>query len=285
MRPFPVRYLLLVLCIVSSNLFAQTVFPETGRWNQKYHSIAWGHGGEVIWDITEYHTYTSTGTTVINNQTFTILNLDGQFNSYILTDGLKVYRGVEADSLQLFYDYGLNPGDTFRFPAPNFSSYPYEIVLEVLSVDTVFIGGENRRRLVFSDIPSYGNGPLWIQGIGDVNFGGIETDYSYTSWNANTKNLECFADNGVNIYGTCTLGYEKRPALSKLYPNPGRGIFHLQLDAFHPPLHIAVFSTDGRLIQSFESAQSYENIQLEKGVYLLKISDSMRTETIRAISY
>lgn len=281
LRPFSAIIFLLLSTI---SLSAQTVFPETGRWEQKYHSIAWGHGGEVIWDVTEYHTYASSGTTVINNQTFTLLNLDGSFDSFIQTDGLKVYRGINTDSLQLFFDFGLNPGDTFRFPAPNYSAYPYELLLEVVSVDSVHIGGETRRRIRFSDIPGYGPGPLWIQGIGDVNFGGIETDYSFVAWYANTNSLECFLDNGIKVYGLCTVGTELEQMKSKLWPNPCKGALYLQLDPSRKPVQISVFLSDGRLVKVIETVQLIQEINLDKGVYLLKINESGRSETVRVIS-
>jgi hypothetical protein len=271
--------LLSLMIVLSLHLFlkAQTSFPAQGNWYQKYHSIAWGHGGEIIWDITTFNSYAVAGDTVIGDSTFFRLQKNHALNYLVYEGGDKVYVGTDPDTLRLWFDYGLNPGDTFQFHAPSYSGWPYVLRLEVLSTDSVMVKGVVRKHIVFADIPGYGAGPEWIQGIGDINFGGLELDYSYVSWYANTMSLECFSQAGLNVYGVCTLGIDEITSSSMVSPNPSGGVFWLNAQDLVYPLHINAYNTGGMNVYSGE-IRTRENPLLDltalpSGVFLLKITD------------
>jgi hypothetical protein len=277
---------LISLLLIGLAMNAQTIFPEDGSWYQKYHSIAWGHGGEVLWDITEYSNYTVNGELIVNDQRYLKLYNYNVFESYIFVDSQKVYFGDNIDSLRLLYDYGLNVGDSFQFYGP---LYPYgnsQLNLQVISTDSVMIGDEMRKRIVFSHFSGYGAGPVWIQGIGDVNFGGVELDYSYVAWYANTTTLLCFSEGGVNIYGNCVTGVPDIEREPLVFPNPADRQVTINLQHFAKPVHIQLFSADGRLVLHQETGEPSLQIDLPqecKGLYFLVVTDKYRCETDKII--
>ena len=173
---------MLMLIVFTTTAQSQGVFSDNGSWYRKYHSIAWGHGGEVLWDITTYNTYWINGDTLINGNTFYKLYDGNAFAVYITTDSLKVYCGEDPGNLRVLFDYGLEAGDSFEFYGPD---YPYGTLNQTVNmVDSVMIGGVIRKRIHFQNFECYGSGPLLIEGIGDVHFGGIELNYSYVAWYA-----------------------------------------------------------------------------------------------------
>lgn len=284
MKKFTPTSVLLVCFFMLSQLSAQTVFPDNGLWRQKYHSIAWGHGGEVLWDFTTYTSYRIQDDTIIDSVSYKRLLKNGEFCNLIITDGLKVLCGTHPDSLRTLFDFGLNPGDSFQFNGPNYSYGSEGMKRVVLSTDSVLIGGEYRKRIQFSRFPTYGTGPLWISGIGDVNFGGIELDYSYVSWENNTTTLLCFSTNGSNIYGTCTVGLEEIKHKVDVFPNPASDFASVDLSADMLPSVIKLYSLSGALLQ--EKNTNEENTlldvsSLQSGVYLLRITGKGKINNLK----
>jgi hypothetical protein len=256
---------------------AQEVFPDNGSWYRKYHSIAWGHGGEVLWDITTYNTYWVNGDTLINGDLFYRLFDGNTMATFIKPDSLKVWCGEDPGNLRLLFDYGLMPGDRFQFYGIN---YPYgeeNLNRVVTSVDSVLMGGIFRKRIHFSPFDSYGIGPLFIEGIGDVNFGGIELDYSYVAWWANTTTLLCFSSNGTNLYGNCFTGVKYITTETRIFPNPTTGLLEADLSEFELPVTIKIFTSTGQLINTFvlNNRNQLFNISNE-GLFFVAISDNNR---------
>jgi hypothetical protein len=280
------KILLISLLLYSISLSAQTVFPDNGWWYQKYHSIAWGHGGEVLWNITTYSNLKVQGDTVINGSDYLKLYENNVFSGYILIDSLKVYFGNHPDSLYLLFDYGLNPGDTFQFHGPNYSGGNNGLIRSVISTDTVLIYGVYRKRILFSEFSGYGAGPAWIQGIGDVNFGGIETDYSYVSWANNTNTLLCFSQDGENIFGSCAVGLPEAKTAGHIGPNPSAGVFSVWLDDSERPFSIQIYSSTGKLVESRTPEKQVESFDLTgkgKGLYFLRMIGKNDTRTYKVI--
>lgn len=269
-------FVIIILIISISSIKSQVYFPDHGTWNQKYHSIAWGHGGEVLWDVTHYNTYRVTGDTTLGDSTLYRLVKNSSLNYFVYEDTDKVYVGADLNNLRIWFDYSLNPGDTFQFYAPTYSAWPYVLKLEVSSVDSVMIKGVLRKHIVFEEIPGYGTGPEWIQGIGDINFGGLEMDYSYVAWNGNTMTLECFTQSGQNIFGVCTLDVPEPVTNSCLHPNPSQGIIWLNIPEASYPLKIEALSTEGIIVYSGSIFTKENGIvdltSLPAGVYFLRIT-------------
>jgi hypothetical protein len=280
------KILLISLLLFSISLCAQTIFPDNGRWYQKYHSIAWGHGGEVLWDITTYSNFKVQGDSVMNGSDYLKLYENNVFSGYILVDSLKVYFGNHPDSLYLLFDYGLSLGDTFHFHGPNYTGGNDNLTLSVISTDTVLIYGVYRKRILFSEFPGYGAGPSWIQGIGDVNFGGIETDYSYVSWANNTNTLLCFSQDGENIFGSCAVGLTEPEKVGQIGPNPSHGIFTMRINDQEVPYNIQVYSSTGQLVESRTPGNLIESFDLTsegKGLYFLRTIGKNGSKTFKVI--
>lgn len=264
-------------------LYAQSYFPETGSWSRKYHSIAWGHGGEIIWDYSTYNTFSLQDDTVANGKTFRILADNNLPFGYILTENEKVYFGKKTDSLHLMFDFGLLPGDTFVFHAPAYSNGILHS--KVIAVDSVLVKSEFRKRIQFSEFP--GNGaPEWIAGIGDVSFGGIEPDYSYVSWMGNSTTLICFEQGGVNIFGTCTLGVDDISASVKVWPNPVTDYFCILIPESANKIPFTLSEISGRALMRgyFKSGNnSLDAGSLLSGVYLLAFQIEKQEFTYKII--
>lgn len=273
---------MLMLIVFTTTAQSQGVFPDNGSWYRKYHSIAWGHGGEVLWDITTYNTYRINGDTLINGNTFYKLYDGNAFAVYITTDSLKVYCGEDPGNLRVLFDYGLEAGDSFEFYGPD---YPYGTLNQTVNmVDSVMIGGVMRKRIHFQNFSGYGSGPLLIEGIGDVHFGGIELNYSYVAWYANTTTLLCFNSNGTNIYGECTTGISYSNPAPRVYPNPSAGHIGIDLSGFSLPVTITMLTTDGRLTGTWKSADDrFQIFSRNKGIYLLVISDGSSRSVQRVV--
>jgi hypothetical protein len=266
--------LAIVFIVLRAN--AQVYFPEAGYWDQKYHSIAWGHGGEVIWDITTYSTFAVQGDTLVNDTLFYRVLKNNVFAYYFCEIGQKVYFGSVTNDLRLIYDYSLQVGETFQFYAPSYSGWPNDLVRTVSAIDSVFIGGTWRKRITFNNFPGYGPGPKWIQGIGDVNFGGLETDYSYISWYANTKTLLCFYDFGTPLFGLCTTGQAEKEAIQLIYPNPCSNSLFIETPSYKLPADLSMYSIQGNLVMKKTILNENEILNLENcnpGLYILYLNN------------
>lgn len=275
MKNYTLTAALLVCFFMLSHLSAQTVFPDNGIWKQKYHSIAWGHGGEVLWDYTTYTNYEIQEDTIINTVSYSKLLKNGVFSNLMINEGLKVLCGTHPDSLRTLFDFGLNPGDSFQFYGPSYVYGNADLKRIVLSTDSVMIGGETRKRIQFSNFPSYGKGPLWISGIGDINFGGIELDYSYVSWGNNTTSLLCFSSNGSNIYGNCTVGLKEIKHQANVFPNPAIDFVTIAQSSDMLPAKIQVYSLGGTMLQEkyADQEETFLDVSgLGSGIYILKIN-------------
>ncbi len=273
----------LIACVTAS---AQNIFPENGSWDQKYHSIAWGHGGEIMWDYTIYSQYTLNGDTIAGGNRYLKLFRNHDFAGYIYIDSLQVRVGPAIDSLWVLFDFGLKPGDTFIFHAP---SYSYGMLEGTVSlVDSVLVKGEYRKRIKFDAFSGYGSGPEWIEGVGDVNFGGIELDFSYVAWWANTNTLICFSQDRVNIYGKCDLGVPEENPGAKLWPNPTCGPLSIELDFRGRAIPVYVYDATGRLVYSekFENKLAYIDLSgMKKGIYLIAIKENENYTYRKIIKY
>lgn len=261
---------LFLLCQMS--IIAQTIVPDNCIWSQKFHSVIWGHGG-IISETTYYNTYQTLGDTIIGDSSYLKMYKNQLLNGLVLSREQKVFYGPHPDSLYLMFDYGLMVGDTFTFNAPN---YPTPLKSFVTKIDTLSIKGINRKRIQFNNFNGYGMGPQWIEGIGDVNFGGIETDYSYVVYNNNTTVLVCFSQDNNKIYGLCTLGIQNKTKQLLFYPNPTQDYIKIDLSRIQKPAIIRLMSTNGiSLIEytAIEAEYTLDLTRLNAGIYILQLSD------------
>lgn len=183
---------------------AQSAFPINGMWYKSKHYFTWGgHGQPYIEEITNY-IYTINGSVNSGSNTFYKLYNGYQFVAYIKTNEDKTWYGSDTSAMQPMFDYTLQVGDTFLFPYS--TGFGGVTKLTVTSIDEVMVDGLMRKRMAFSNFYQYPCGPVWIKGIGDSKFGGLEFDYAYTVWDMNYSELECFKENGQAVFGNCVVG-------------------------------------------------------------------------------
>ena len=152
----------------------------------------------------------------------------------------------------------------------------------------MLVKGEYRKRIKFDAFSGYGSGPEWIEGVGDVNFGGIELDFSYVAWWANTNTLICFSQDRVNIYGKCDLGVPEENPGAKLWPNPTCGPLSIELDFRGRAIPVYVYDATGRLVYSekFENKLAYIDLSgMKKGIYLIAIKENENYTYRKIIKY
>lgn len=267
--------LLLLFMFVHILGTGQNIIYDNGVWNQKFHSILWGHGG-ISSESTSYSTYQTLGDTIIGDSIFLKMFKNQAFNGLLFSDESKVYYGNNPNSLYLMFDFSLMPGDTFAFMAPN---YPGILKSWVTSVDSIEIKGITRKRIQFKNFSGYGLGPQWIEGIGDVNFGGIETNYSYVVYDNNTTTLLCYMQNNNKIYGTCTLGTFETTRNNAIYPNPTHNYLRIELCEFEKPVKVKLLNLNGKkLLEVYcnDNESTLDLTSFHAGMYILQLWDTQK---------
>lgn len=250
--------------------FGQVHIEDNCQWNKKFTSVIWYHGGQMS-ETNINTTYKTLGDTLINNVSFLKLFTNQKPDGYFFIDANKTYFGKHPDSLYLMYNFDLTTGDTFAFRAP---SYPGPLLSTVKSVDTISINGLLRKKIQFNKFPNYGLGPLWIEGIGDVQFGGLEFDYSYVIYDMNYSSLKCFLQNNQNLYGDCTLGIQNDKCTTDVYPNPTRDLVRVSLKEFEKPAQIKLLNSKGKVLQEFNCLENDCMLDLtnySKGIFIIQI--------------
>lgn len=199
------KILLITLYVLLPNLsFGQEIyrpFLEEGKvWTYHYYNDFTGKE--------YYESLTVAGDTVIGDKSYKrIVDVaTGGFEYAIREEGRKVYLKYPRDEKnkeELFYDFGLNVGDTFQ---PNWSDEvedPNEQAT-VVAVDTVVVGGRAFRVL---DVRMNGDNlwaNWWVEGIGGMehlstNFPMLGNFYCFSSCQLNGETILTYKD-------ICTVG-------------------------------------------------------------------------------
>lgn len=197
---------------------------------------------------------------------------------------------IPRDSTQeyLLYDFGVAVGDSlydvYRESPLGWSIDPFD--LEVVSVDTQFVYGRQRKVIQFFD-------GVWIEGVG--NSQGLFWD-SWTNVSGINLNLECFSylDTSYTLggyelsNGSCSLnvGLEEEPILENLviFPNPTLGPVEIDLPG-KTVTAVNVFNPLGRFAKQYSSNSSRVRIELPdvSGCYYLQIICSDQRSYYRKI--
>lgn len=98
------------------------------------------------------------------------------------------FNPISSDSLYLIYDFNLRPFSTFNLSEIQ-HSITYQILVE--NIDTVLMGGENRKRITFKGINE-----VWIEGIGSLQ-GLLHKGYGISGAK---YELGCYTENGNIIF-------------------------------------------------------------------------------------
>ncbi|MBK7467916.1 MAG: hypothetical protein IPJ43_14545 [Saprospiraceae bacterium] len=157
-----------------------------------------------------------------------------QFSKFVYADSNRVYFGDRPSNLKLTYDFNLNVGDSFPinsyFDMGNFNYVPTIYFPKVIESSTIIYLGKSRKKIVFT--PVWRTTIVWVEGIGDFNYG-LDVPYpTVTLFNTFPTRNEffCFYDgetvqsNGLCLYNNCNstrVDDESRKIVDYIiYPNP-----------------------------------------------------------------
>ncbi len=240
--------------------------------------------------------YTITGDTVINMLTYHKLQKTGvnfledvtgncTSNAYNANQYKGCFRNDSTNKLVYFidaftsnetvlYDFNLSIGDTVP-PSPlNFNGNFVNIVTDI---DTVFLGGVNRKRFKLDSC--WFEQLYYIEGIGST-YGLLSpTMCPFEGF----YNLQCFTNNSLPVYPNSTTSCSSVIANIEsvethqfsISPNPTSGALFITttLDSYD----ISVFNSLGQIIQKKKnhSNSTFLDISnLPEGVYLIQFSDN-----------
>lgn len=191
--------------------------------------------------------------TVINGIGYTWLNNGGAIRDDLAGKVHIVPLGDTQE--QLLYDFSAQPGDTLSGLFSEIWGIHSQVIV---TVDTVTINGEDRRRMGVSHLDWGGSeaSNYWIQGVGSLT-GPIQT-CRCPSVSGMTA-LSCMSENGIAQYGGAVgqaydclihlsveeLGVEY-PVMT-IHPNPSTGLF--TLSGTDLPVQVSVIDIQGREIQ------------------------------------
>ena len=227
-----------------------------------------------------------------NIQGFCTTQIVNYFNEYIgayRNDNLnrKVYM-VLADSVNehLLYDFNINLWDTLHQTLLCGTG----VDLYAISVDSILIGNEYRRRIGFGPvqfIPNYINGHF-IEGIGTEcgllgNNGGLSAPFECGTW------LLCFKQNNQTIYPDTTYicnpvitGIEK-PAENisfKIIPIPVQQFATINFLYKFCEAQIVITDICGKIIERINHVHSLDRLDfgnISNGLYFITLSNNNQT--------
>jgi hypothetical protein len=192
-----------------------------------------------------------------------------------------VFPNTTTDSL--LYDYNLAVGDTVKGIISQFFNPYYDRV--ILSVDSVLISGQYRKRWNFSQ-DDYGSSTFIIEGIG-TNSGFLEPLYPFNlEWTH--RYLICVRDSFQTYFASshnskigCNLLYNVAPERNlpnnySILPNPFSNEATLKTDREFKNATVTITNTFGQQVKQIKSITGKEiKIQrgnLSAGIYFLQLT-------------
>lgn len=219
------------------------------------------------------------------------------FHEYIgglREDSKKVFfhrHGIEF----LYYDFNLNPGDTFTTTTYNLTpTYGCTIKLKVDSINnTTLTNNELRKRFYLSAFsPNEQWKEQWIEGIGSTN-GPTEME-AYLCIYSRFPKLNCFTENGVlkfinTNYGSCysttnDITEVPNPSPWTANPNPftNNTVLSFQ-NTKRQNLTLTIYNITGQVViktsNITESQTKIERGNLKSGFYFFRLMDEKRLIT------
>lgn len=177
--------------------------------------------------------------------------------------------GYGDTTLRVLYDFHLGVGDTAYIQ--NAFSGPPGWAAEVMSIDTVFLGGFPRQRFMLS------NGDVWVEGVGSME--GLLRPFLELFENMFTLDAYCgeFMTAGLVSYTGCfplALDVAKAPfdTVKGLFPNPASG--SVTVRGVMPGTAYRVLDMEGRTVllgRSFSDACSIPLSGIGVGVYVVEV--------------
>jgi hypothetical protein len=193
-----------------------------------------------------------------------------------------VFPNSTTDSL--LYDYNLMVGDTIKGIISQYFN-PYDTGV-VLTIDSVLISGQYRKRWNFSQDQEHGNSTFIIEGIG-TSSGLLEPLYPYNlEWAV--RYLICVKDSSRTYFTSnhyskvgCNLIYTGTPELNLLnnfsiLPNPFSNEAKLKTDQELKNATVTIINTLGQQIKQIKNITGKEikihRENLSGGIYFLQLT-------------
>jgi hypothetical protein len=221
---------------------------------------AWSVAYFDVYQTTTYKQFNLGENILINGIEYkTLLENWSPLNCFVREENEKVFILHSSGEEKVLLDFNLIVGDIF---VPEYISCipgPY-LELEVISVYTDFIAGEDRKVIELEDDF---NSQLWIEGIGS-NQGGI---YIGESNLEGGSLLNCFSLNGetflFNNATTCFLGVDEYlKSRIILSPNPVSSTSILELPSALSIDRIIILDIHGRVIKNEILTKEYYTIDV-----------------------
>lgn len=283
-------FVLFIFLLVFNTCFSQHFATDSSKWHMFFSWTGTDGPGEAY--ISNNNIFSSTiGDTIVGldtlqiihqvNETLTPTYSIHEKNYFVKSDSNIIYSGGYVDSLEMLYNFNLEVTDTF-VQKIGFGIYTNESdTPTVIEVDTIYIGGKMRKRIVFDRFSSYisehGNyflnrkGMMWVEGIGDLNHGlGLNSHLRYNffyDWK-----YECFSEYEIPIFGNCAplnISHEEKSSIS-VYPNPANEKISIEWSDTETTAFY-IYDLNGKLI-SIELLTSGKNIidisYFNPGVYI-----------------
>ena len=198
----------------------------------------------------------------------------GHSEFLLIIDEGKILLKV-SDTELLLFDSNWMEGDTISDPQ-------YESAFVVESIDTVEVGGVQRRKWNFISVAPEleGFNAGFIEGIGNTKYNSSYPAY-FMYWEGRSS-LECCYINDEYVitdyckYSTNTEVFSQASPI-RLYPNPSSGSLFIESEhTYSNDATLSILDVNGRLIHTQIISQLSEKIEISNllsGLYLVKILD------------
>ncbi|HET6990891.1 MAG TPA: T9SS type A sorting domain-containing protein [Bacteroidia bacterium] len=302
-------FLILILSVVSGN--GQTniyhPFPDSVFWRVDYHYDK-QFLGPCYADY--YFQYSSKGDTIINSSVYKKIYRSGvRVDTLFCTDphyvpgtpasgyvgALKddsvanktffVFANTTTDSL--LYDYNLVVGDTVRGQIGEASCYSI-CHLVVLSIDSVLINGQYRKKWHFANEPINNDSSYFIEGVGSSS--GLIEQLNTSQYDLTYRHLICvkdssityFASNAYSVVG-CNLiytGISESNVVNNfsISPNPFSNETTLKTDYELKNATLTITNVFGQEVKQIKNSTGKEiklhRDNLPTGIYFIQLSEN-----------
>jgi hypothetical protein len=189
------------------------------------------------------------------------------------------------------YDFSLSLNDTGSLYNPCYSQPQHSLFFQVISLDSIFIGGFLRKRWVL-DIQSLMHDTI-IEGMGSLS--GPAT-IGNELIGGGTYSLQCFFENQLLIYhndkfSSCFESFSDAHAEEitntvRIYPVPFNDILHISVESDDSvESYYCIFDLSGRPVYhgQFSGSVSADLTALKSGVYFIRIEQSGTTHFLRSV--
>lgn len=246
---------------------------------------------------------------VIEKNQHRVVNYNGIYShtnhqmetNFTYTNGDTVFWLVE-DEFKVLYNFGAQPGDTWVTAEADTSVDCLEAIIEVDSVGTIQLNGENLRWIAFHSLDNssyiYGGRAVEKFGFFEMNYFGAHAlfpvkadctegttvDYFFNSFT-------CYEDASFNLYNITTQDCEYKASLSLnelnsgesgivVYMNQEEKVLYLENSEITTGITYTVINSLGQQVMKEQSlfqdsnSETIDVAHLNSGIYLIRINNN-----------